>query len=127
MSNRRESGFSLLEVLLGGSLLAALGVLGMRLHENQQKHQKTVEANYEIVTLMSQIRNTLRDQGNCSMTLMGLSPTNGVPANVKKKVNTSYETVYSVGTIQPGNVKIILILLLMNQFCRLNFPGAKVP
>lgn len=111
-----QSGFTLLEIMIAVGLLGGLAVAGMTLFKNQNEAQKTVEANYEVTTVLSQMRTILADIGNCSATFTG-QPINGGQANdctaigfagrcIQKDVSSVFRPTYGINLQLPGNVRI---------------------
>ena len=113
-----EKGFTLVEIMIAVGLLGGLAVAGMTMFKNQNQAQKTVEANYEIITIHSQLRGVLADITNCTATFAGQNPNanpgganggsynGGVVPNLKKDINNTMTNVYPIQTQLPGNVKI---------------------
>jgi hypothetical protein len=93
---KQLQGFSILELMIAGSLLAGLSMAGLKLFENQSKAQKTIEANHEITSALYEIRTILGKQVNCTLSLFGLDVDSGVPTGLKKETS-------------PGNVMDIFI------------------
>lgn len=104
--NSNELGLSLLETLIGLSMAGALALFGMQLFKQQATAQRTVEANYEVSSVVQQIKSVLSQPVNCAASLQGLSPASGVPTLLKKKVDTLFENVYAINTSLPENIKI---------------------
>ena len=105
-SIRYHQGFSLVEILITIGLTSGLALLGMQLSKNQSKSQRTIEANYEVASVLQQIKTILSKPENCESALQGLNPGSGTPTVLKKEVNSSFENVYQVNTWLPGNIKI---------------------
>lgn len=103
---QNNNGFSLVEILIGLALAGGLSLLGMQLFKQQTTGQRTVEANYEVASIVQQIKTVLSDPSNCASSLQGLNPASGVPVVLKKEVGSLFENVYALNTQLPGNIKI---------------------
>jgi prepilin-type N-terminal cleavage/methylation domain-containing protein len=102
----REFGFSMIEIMMAMALMAGLALAGMQLMKNQSKAQKTVEKKYETVTVLSDMRSVLSVPDNCTETFRNFDPASGVPTALKKKINGSFQNVYEIQKMLPGNIKV---------------------
>lgn len=71
MKMNRQSGFSLLEIMVAAALLGGLALAGAKLMESQSKSQKTVESRSEINAVLSDIRTILSQEQSCGVTFGG--------------------------------------------------------
>lgn len=71
MASNRQGGFSLIEVMVAASLLAALSYAGIKLMSDQSKAQKTVESRSEITSVLSDMRTILSKEQSCLVTFGG--------------------------------------------------------
>jgi type II secretory pathway pseudopilin PulG len=107
-----QEGMTLVEIMVATGLLGGLAVAGMTMFKTQNEAQKTVEANYEVVTVLSQIRGVLSDSTNCQNSFGSTSPTpqppnGGSVTTLKKTISGVPQNVYQVNTFLPGNVKVL--------------------
>lgn len=102
-----QAGFSLLEVLVVTALMGGLALGGMQLFRQQNASQRTVEANYEVSSLLQQVKGVLANSSNCTLSLQGKDPATGTVNKLKKEVGPDIEPVFKVDTWQPGNIKIL--------------------
>lgn len=65
---KRQDGFSLMEVMVAGSLLAALSYAGIKLMTDQSRAQKSVESRAEITALLTDMRTILSKEQSCIAT-----------------------------------------------------------
>lgn len=81
----RQSGFTLIEIMVAGALLAGLALAGAKLMETQTKSMKTVEVRSEYNAVITDIRSLLAVQETCTATFLGLSPNAGatVPQHIR--------------------------------------------
>lgn len=80
----KNTGFSLLEAMIGMSIMT-IGAVGlMNFMQSQQKSQKTVAMNAELAEIRSIIRQTITSKEACEATFIGMSPGDNV-----KEVRTS--------------------------------------
>lgn len=100
------SGFTLVEILIALAITGGLALVGMQLFKTQTKGQRTVEANYEVASVLHQIKTVLSNPENCATSLQGLNPNGGAPTVLRKEVNSGFENVYARNTWLPGNIKI---------------------
>jgi hypothetical protein len=106
MRKNNDSGFSMLELLVVGGLLAALALGGAKMMKTQSTAQKTVEKNYEIVTLTENMKGILGVPDNCRLTFSGISPSNGSVTSLKKRVGAQVEEIFHVNSDLPGGLKV---------------------
>jgi hypothetical protein len=64
-----ESGFSLMEVMLGGSLMAAVGLAGAYMMKQQKKAQQKIEHDISLANFHQGFVKTLSESHNCNATL----------------------------------------------------------
>ncbi|MGE3609702.1 MAG: type II secretion system protein J [Bacteriovoracaceae bacterium] len=64
----KESGFSLVQVMVAGGLVAGLGVVVMQLQNNMLNVTKSSEANAEVVELNSELQRTFENSMHCQAT-----------------------------------------------------------
>ncbi len=102
----REYGFSMIEIMMAMALMAGLALAGMQLMKNQSAAQKTVEKKYETVTALSDMRSVLSVPDNCTETFRNFDPAAGVPTTLKKKINGSFQNVFEIQKMLPGNIKV---------------------
>ena len=81
---KQESGFSLIQVMIGIGLLGGLAVGVMQVSKNMNFVQSSAQATQEEIELSSGIRGILDIQDNCSVSLGGLNP-NTSPVTFKKR------------------------------------------
>lgn len=80
MMFKKQSGFSLLEIMVAAALLGGLALAGAKLMENQTKSMKTVEVRGEYNAVLTDIRSLLAVQENCTATYLNVVAT-GAPIN----------------------------------------------
>ena len=97
--------------------MSALAIGGMQIFTTQSKGQKTVEANYEVASVLQQILTILSRPDNCTRSLQGILPDGGEVSLLKKEVGAVFENVYALNTQLPGNIRITGYSLSKN------FPG----
>ena len=85
MMFKKQSGFSLLEIMVAAALLGGLALAGAKLMENQTKSMKTVEVKAEYNAVLADIRSILAIEDSCLATFPGANATNAVIANIKQK------------------------------------------
>ena len=114
MQLKNQKGFTLLEIMVAVGLMGALSLAGMQLFKNQTAAQRNVEANYEVVAILNQIRSVLNRTENCTRTFSaGFRPdgtsTPGAPTFLQKERmdGSGWDRLYEVGVGQPGNIKIV--------------------
>lgn len=64
----RNSGFSLVEAIVGLGLMTTVGLGVMQLQSNQVKNQKTIDIDYEAKVLVSAIYDQLKNKDACAVT-----------------------------------------------------------
>ena len=99
-------GMGLVEILMSLGLMGALAMGGMQLFKTQTKGQRTVEANYEVASVLQQLKTILSKPDNCRMSFQGLRPEAGEATLIRKEANGNFDNVYAVNTWLPGNIKI---------------------
>jgi type II secretory pathway pseudopilin PulG len=105
---------SMVEMMVGVGILGATAVGGLQLFRNQDRAQKTVERNFEVVAVQNDIRTILANQNNCTATFGGQSPTTGSQTLIRKDINGTMTNVYQINTDLPGNVRITSYKLSRN-------------
>lgn len=90
---KKDSGFSLIEILIAVGLLGALSVWMMNIFSIQSKNEKTTATNMDIDSLGQEMRNILADGLSCEKTFKGARPNQDAAVNELQKV-------LSDGTIQ---------------------------
>ncbi len=119
----RQKGFSLLEVMIAGGLLAGLGLAGAKLMSDQSKQQKGVESKAEINTILQDFRAILAEEHSCKLNFAGqdldspspvtqirqqafydpASPPSPIPPIVTRYIanpSTTSSTVYGVAAVR---------------------------
>ncbi|WPU65635.1 tail fiber domain-containing protein [Peredibacter starrii] len=84
MWSNKQSGFSLLEIMVASALLGGLALAGAKLMENQTKNMKTVEVRGEYQAVLTDIRSILAVAENCRSTFNGINlstPSIAAPAS----------------------------------------------
>ena len=122
---KKQSGFSLLEIMVAAALLGGLALAGAKLMENQTKSMKTVEVRGEYNAVLTDLRSLLAVEENCTSTFGAISLTPATivaPAaqnikarapdgslQVKYQANTNWRQGQAFGN---GQVRIISYRLL---------------
>lgn len=73
IKGNKNTGFSLIETIVGLGLMSAVGVGVMSLQSNQVKSQKSIDVDYEVKILSSVIYDQLKTKGACEATFNGRS------------------------------------------------------
>lgn len=84
----RQSGFTLVEIMVAGALLAGLALAGAKLMESQTKNMKTVEVRAEYNAVLTDIRSLLAVRETCTATFFGKTPNAGTTVNQDIRVVT---------------------------------------
>lgn len=116
-----QKGLSLVEISVAGAAAIGLALGGAQLFKSQNSSQKTVEANYEVASLVQQMKNVLNDPINCARSFQGVKPVMDptteatVLVELFKKVGPGFEAIYRVGQLQPGKIKVMSYILRKND------------
>ncbi|WP_408098577.1 tail fiber domain-containing protein [Peredibacter sp. HCB2-198] len=121
MMFKKQSGFSLLEIMVAAALLGGLALAGAKLMENQTKSMKTVEVRSEYNAVVADIRSILAIEDSCMATVgPSANATNTVLNDIKQKpayvttpvtkyvANSNWKLAPAYGN---GNVRIISLRL----------------
>ena len=76
-----QFGFSLIEVMVAGALVAGLGLLGARIFSQQSEQVKLVETQELLNTYHDNLRTLLTDEYNCNAMLAGSGPVSSINVN----------------------------------------------
>lgn len=71
-----SAGFSLTEVLVGGAVLAGVGLAGAQLFRTQKKAQKNVEHEQELALFHGHLQKLMENNANCNATMKSVIPAN---------------------------------------------------
>ncbi len=80
-----ESGLSLIQVLMASTAIAGLALVGLRLAEDQKALAFKTAENYLGEYLAQEVETLLSQPESCSLTLKGLSPSEGSFEVIKRK------------------------------------------
>ncbi len=72
MKQRKDSGFSLVEILIAIGLLGALSAWMMNIFTQQTKNEKTTATNMDIDAIGNEVRNIMADGLSCAKTFQGM-------------------------------------------------------
>lgn len=89
-----QFGFSLIEVMVAGALVAGLGLLGARIFSQQSEKVKLVETQELLNTYHDNLRTILTDEYNCNAMLAGSGPVSSI--------NVSPTTFTNINICCPG-------------------------
>ena len=89
----KQSGFSLLEIMVAAALLGGLALTGAKLMESQTKSMKTIEVRGEYTAVLAEIRSVLAIESSCIDTFPNTPAANtdpnpavpGVVTSIKQK------------------------------------------
>lgn len=101
---RLDNGFSLIELMIVISLMAAASLVSVKVMENQTKGQKTISIKSEMQNLQFRIRSMLRTSEGCENTLAANSVMSTEPKYVVKNASIS-ECIKSGKLLQEGIVR----------------------
>lgn len=75
-SLKGSKGFSLTEVVIGGAVLAGLGLAGAQLFKEQKKSQKSVEHDQKLSLFHGHLQKLMENNGHCNATMKSVIPAN---------------------------------------------------
>ncbi len=137
---KNNAGFSLMEVMVAGALLAGLGLVLAKFGQDANKTAKTAETSIELNQMFSEISTVLSDSGNCKESIQG--PLGQPVTVIKRKMGTEYVESFAVnkkygnGTLEiksmkavdePTGTKLVIEVQKIGQVAGGKFLIKKVP
>jgi type II secretory pathway pseudopilin PulG len=75
----KQSGFSLVEALVGAGLIAGIALMAANLFSQQSSNVKLVETQEKLNAYHSNLRKMMTDENNCNATFASTSPVTSIP------------------------------------------------
>lgn len=101
-----------------------MALVGIKLFESQNRGQKQVESNYEIVNIVQSQRQLLSSVNNCTESFRGISPSAGTASTLKQFRSTpapGFQDKFTVGQPIMGQIKVTNYELV-----KLNIPASEL-
>lgn len=108
--SNKQSGFSLMEIMIAAALMGGLALAVAKLMQDQSKAVKTIESRAEYNSVITDIRNTLSLVDSCMATMGGLMASGDVLPDIKYKPDPAQPHVvkYTANELYGnGNVKML--------------------
>jgi prepilin-type N-terminal cleavage/methylation domain-containing protein len=110
MKQRKDSGFSLVEILIAIGLLGALSAWMMNIFTQQTKNEKTTATNMDIDAIGNEVRNIMADGLSCAQTFKGVeyNKQEAAPEISKVLADSSVQKRFAVNQKKIGNSSVMI-------------------
>lgn len=98
-SNKGQSGFTLVEVMIAAAIMGALSLALYQLVADQQKAARKSEVRFEVDAILNEIRQTLGNRDSCVATLAGRNAVATAPGDAAADINRTRHVISPTSTV----------------------------